>query len=178
MPAEESRARTIVRKMLYPSLAAGLLAFILGLQYCPAMARPAPDFTLPVVTAEGRPSGDRMRLADQHGKVVLVDFWATWCRPCQMSTPILVRLADRYRARGLVMIGVNVDEGEGEMIGPFMRHFHVTYPIVHDDGSAQSAYSIRALPTAVLIDRQGRIRNVHTGLAEESDLAGLIERLL
>jgi thiol-disulfide isomerase/thioredoxin len=178
MAAEESRARTIFRKMLYPSLAVGLLGFILGLQYCPALARPAPDFSLPVVAADGHASGDRMRLADQRGKVVLVDFWATWCRPCQMSTPILLRLAERYRVRGLVLIGVNVDEGEGEMVGPFMRHFNVTYPIVHDDGTAQGAYSIRALPTAVLIDRQGRIRNVHAGLADESDLASQIERLL
>ncbi len=178
MSENPSSARAWFKKLIYPSLAIGLLGFVLGLQYCPAMARPAADFTLPVLGTDGRPTGDRMRLADQRGKVVLVDFWATWCRPCQMSTPILVRIADRYRARGLVVMGVNVDEGSPEMVGPFMRHFGITYPVLYDDGQAQSAYSIRALPTAVLIDRQGRIRRVHTGLAEERDLADQIEHLL
>ena len=176
--SDEPTQRSWLRRLLYPSLAAGLLAFVLGLQYCPSLARPAPDFTLPVVSADGHMGGDRMRLADQRGKVLLVDFWATWCGPCQMSTPILVRLADRYRARGLVVMGVNVDQGSADMVGPFMHHFGITYPVLYDDGQAQSAYSIHALPTAILIDRLGRIRQVHQGLADERDLADQIEELL
>lgn len=175
---EASSGSSWVRRAVYPLLAVALIAFVLVLQYCPTVARPAPDFTLPVVSSDGHLGGDRMRLADQRGKVVLVDFWATWCRPCQASTPILVRLANRYRARGLVVLGVNVDEGTPDMVGPFIRHFGVTYPVLYDDGQAQSAYTIRALPTAVLIDREGRIRHVHTGLADEHELADQLEDLL
>lgn len=172
-------ARTLLSaKVVYPALALLLLGLILGLQYCPAAARNAPDFTLPLVAADGRMSGDRMRLGDQRGHVVLLDFWATWCRPCQLSTPALVHIAQRFRSRGVVVMGVNVDDGGPEAVPAYMRHFGIDYPVLYDDGTAQSRYGIHALPTAVIIDRLGRIRRVQQGLADERDLADQIESLL
>jgi peroxiredoxin len=179
MTAAANPARKLLEgRVLYPILAVLVLGVVLALQYWPALARNAPDFTLPVVTADGAAHGDRMRLADQRGKVVLLDFWATWCRPCRMSTPALVHLFARYRQRGLVVIGINVDDGGPEIVPEFMRRFAIDYPVLYDEGRTQSAYNVRALPTAVLIDRQGRIRRVHQGVASEEDLADQIEGLL
>ena len=165
-------------KVLYPAGAVALLGTIVGLQYCP-MARPmAQDFTLPVVTEGGRAGPDRMSLGNLRGKVVLLDFWATWCRPCAITTPSLVRLSHRFRARGLVVIGVNVDQDGPDAVPYFVRRYGVDYPVVYDDGNVSQRYNVRGLPTVVLIDRTGHIRRVHTGIAGEQELASQIEELL
>lgn len=165
-------------KVLYPLAALLLIGALVGLSRCPAASPMASDFSLPVVTPDGRSGPDRLRLADQRGKVVLLDFWATWCGPCARTTPMLVRLARRFRERGLVVWGVNVDQYGPEAVPMFMRRFRVDYPVVYDSGAVSEQYNVRALPTVVLIDRQGRIRKVHTGAAGEDDLADEIEALL
>jgi thiol-disulfide isomerase/thioredoxin len=165
-------------KALYPLLA--VLAIVVVVFLGPLLKRPrqAEDFTLPLVSADGRSGPDRMRLGDQRGKVVLLDFWATWCRPCQVTTPILARLHTRYRDRGLVVMGVNVDQEGPEAVPFFARRFGVNYPVVWDDGAVSSRWQIRALPTLMLIDRQGWIRYEHTGSDTERELAEQIEKLL
>lgn len=176
---EERRKSFADGRWVYPAMAVLLLASIVLLGRCP-MAHPmAQDFTLPVVTAEGRVTGDRMRLGDQHGKVVVLDFWATWCRPCQITTPTLVRVSHRFRNRGVVVMGVNVDQDGPEAIPTFMRRFAVDYPMVFDEGGGVSnRYNVRALPTLMVIDREGRVRHTHQGVATEDELAEQIEGLL
>jgi cytochrome c biogenesis protein CcmG/thiol:disulfide interchange protein DsbE len=105
-------------KILYPAIAIliGLTA-LFGTAILPRLAlgfgsgmvgQQAPDFTLPVV-ANGDP-GARMQLAELKGRPVVIDFWATWCGPCQVQAPILDRLARKYEGRGLVVLGVNIDD--------------------------------------------------------------------
>src|SRR5438045_4154785 len=133
-PTEERRQSFTDSRWFYPAMAVLLLATIVLVGRCPMTHPMAQDFTLPVVTAEGRATGDRMRLGDQHGKVVVLDFWATWCRPCQITTPTLVRVGHRFRDRGVVVMGVNVDQDGPEAIPFFMRRFGVDYPMVFDEG--------------------------------------------
>jgi thiol-disulfide isomerase/thioredoxin len=165
-------------KAIFPIVALLTVLAIVFLGPLLQRPRPAEDFSLPLVGADGRSGPDRMSLADQRGKVVLLDFWATWCRPCQASTPVLTRLSERYRERGLVVLGVNVDQDGPEAVPYFARRFGVNYPIVFDEGGVSARYRIRALPTLLLIDRQGMVRFERTGAESERELAAQIEKLL
>ncbi len=163
----------------YPLLA--LVAFIAVVVFGPILfdrPRPAPDFTLPLVGEAGTAGPDRLRLGDLRGRVVLLDFWATWCGPCQRSTPMLARLNRRYGARGLSVVGVNVDQEGPAAVPVFARRFGLDYQVVYDDGPVSAQYGIRGLPTMLLVDRTGMIRVTRVGSESEEALAREIERLL
>lgn len=167
-----------LRAVAFPILALVVLVALVALGPLFERPRMAADFSLPVVNDAGQSGPDRMSLHDQRGKVVLLDFWATWCRPCQITTPMLARLSARYRDRGLTVVGVNVDENGPEAVPFFSRRFGINYPVLYDDGQVSSRYGIRGLPTLVLIDRQGWIRYRHTGVESEQELVRQIEKLL
>lgn len=117
----------------------------------------APDFTLR--TLDGR----NLRLQEQRGRVVLVNFWATWCGPCRVEMPHLNRLHDKYRAAGLVLLGVNVDEDPRAAAGVAAK-LGVQFPVLLDTDKAVSRlYDLNSMPSTVLIDRDGRVRHVHRG---------------
>lgn len=140
---------------------------------------PAPTLDLPVITAQGELGAEHVRLTEQRGKVVLFDFWATWCGPCRMMTPVLQRLHTRYASQGLVVVGVNVDESGPAVVPRFRERFGIQYPLVYDVGSTWSTrYGVEGLPTLVLIDRQGNIRYRHAGVESEGELQSLVESLL
>jgi thiol-disulfide isomerase/thioredoxin len=115
------------------------------------------------------------------GKVVLVDFWASWCGPCKKSFPALEALHQRYKAKGLVVIGVSVDEDPAAM-DRFLKQHAVSFPIVRDKSQkfVQTA-KIGAMPTSLLVDRQGTIRFINSGFkgsASEAAMRQQIEQLL
>ena len=120
----------------------------------------APDFSLPQVG-----SGKAFHLNAQRGKVVLVDFWATWCGPCRMAIPHLIELQKEYGKKGFTMVGVSLDQQGEPVVGPFYQQWKMNYPVVIDsDGSVARNYGgIRSIPTAVLIDRKGKIINGFVG---------------
>ncbi len=128
---------------------------------CPADAKPANlNFTLKDM------HGRDVRLSDYKGKVILLDFWATWCGPCKYEIPGFVELQERYRDRGLQVIGVSVDD-TADKLAPFAQQFKINYPILqglgHDE--VQEAYGpIWGIPINVLISRDGKICARHTGL--------------
>ena len=166
-------------KVLYPLLGVILLGALILLGVRPRHYGSAADFSLPVVSDAGEAGPDRVSLRDLRGHPVLLDFWATWCGPCRFETPILVRLHQRFQARGLVVIGVNVDEGGPIAVPAFRRHFGIDYPLVYDEGMGASGhYGIEGLPTLVLIDRAGQVRMRHPGMISESELAQAITDVL
>jgi len=101
----------------------------------------APDFELD--TLDGR----RLRLSDLRGRVVLVNFWAAWCAPCRVEMPWLAELDARYRARGLTILGVSVDDSGREQIAKFVRARQVDYPVLLKDNAGELCYGgVRFLP--------------------------------
>jgi len=117
----------------------------------------APDFTLRAL------DGPNLRLQEQRGKVVLVNFWATWCGPCRKEMPHLNRLADKYRASGLVLLGINVDD-DVRNATEVAAKLGVKFPVLLDtDKKVSRLYDLNSMPSTMVIDRNGRVRFVHRG---------------
>lgn len=134
--------------------------------------REAPDFTLP------RIDSGQLQLSSYRGKVVLLDFWATWCVPCREETPHFVELQEKYKDRGLQIIGVSMDDSP-EPVHTFYAQFHMNYPVVMGTAETGSAYGgVLGLPIAFLIDRNGIIHFKHMGATDAAVFEKEITTLL
>lgn len=121
------------------------------------VANAAPDFTL------RRVDGPNLRLQEQRGRVVMVNFWATWCGPCRQEMPHLNRLHAKYRDAGFLLLGVNIDEDVNKAVGLSSR-LGLQFPILLDtEKKVSRLYDLTTMPSTVLIDRDGRVRHVHLG---------------
>ncbi len=154
--------------------AALALAVLAGAAAGAVQSRPAPDFTLPSA------AGQNLRLAEQRGNVVMLNFWASWCGPCKREMPQLNRLYGKYHSAGFVLLGVNVDEDPRNAIGASSR-LGVQFPVLFDAAQKVSRlYELRTMPSTVLIDRDGKVRYVHLGYKDgyEDDYDRQIAELL
>jgi peroxiredoxin len=134
---------------------------------------PAPDFSLK--DADGR----TVKLADYRGKVVLLNFWATWCGPCRIEIPWFTEFETSYKDRGFAVIGVSMDEEGWEIVKPYMRRAKVNYRVVIGDDEVAANYGgVTSLPTTFIIDQEGRIASVHVGLVSKADYVNDINELL
>jgi peroxiredoxin len=132
----------------------------------------APPFSL--IDLNGR----TLELGAQKGKVVLLDFWATWCPPCRVEIPGFVRLQGRYRDQGLVVIGISLDDSP-EPVREFYREFRMNYPVAMGDERISELYGgILGLPTTFVIGRDGRVYYKHMGATAVSDIEEEIKELL
>ena len=132
----------------------------------------APDFTLPQL------DGHDLRLSSYQGKVVLLDFWATWCYPCREEIPHLVELQRKYSDRGLQIIGVSMDDSS-EPVGPFCQEFHMNYPVVMGTAKTGALFGgVMGLPITFLIGRDGRIYFKHIGATDVAVFEKEIKSLL
>lgn len=135
--------------------------------------KPAPDWQL------NEPNGKTVKFSDFRGKVVILDFWATWCAPCRVEIPNFVDLQKQYGDKGLRVVGVSLDEQGPEVVKKFVRQFGVTYPIVMGNQKVAEAYGgIDAIPTTFVIDRHGRIVNQHMGYDDKEAFEKEIQSLL
>lgn len=122
-----------------------------------ALAEPAPDFTLK------SDNGKNIRLAEQRGKVVMINFWASWCGPCRKEMPLLDELYQRYEPAGFTLFGVNVEQNP-EAAQRFLEDVGVSFPILYDpESSVSQRYQVDAMPTTVMVDRDGQVRYVNRG---------------
>jgi thiol-disulfide isomerase/thioredoxin len=150
------------------------MAAVLLLSACSQAPAPAaaPPLTLPGL------SGKPVSLSDFAGKVVLLDFWATWCEPCQEELPDLLRLQESYGNRGLVILGVSMDAGSKKVVEGYVRKNGVSYPILLADGRPVEGYRVIGLPTAFLIDSSGRIVKRYLGPKSFKEVSVDLESLL
>ncbi len=142
------------------------------------VSRPTPDIVLATL------DGGEINVSQQQGKVVLVNFWGTWCDPCIRETPALQAAYARYRDEGLLIVGVNVTSSELkqgktlEDVQAFVDKFGVEYPIALDlEGEASQAFRVLPLPTSFFIDAQGLIRFVRVGEINADEIAVLFDAL-
>lgn len=138
-----------------------LVSLVLGWQanlaWAVSLDQVAPDFTLRSL------SGENLRLQEYRGKVVLINFWASWCGPCRQEMPILDRIHKRYEPAGFTVLGVNV-EGEQDKARKIADRLDVSFPLLFDVGQQVSEdYALKSMPYTVLVDRDGQIRFIHHG---------------
>src|SRR5580693_6409088 len=135
--------------------------------------REAPDFALK--DADGK----TVHLSEYRGKVVLLDFWATWCDPCRLEIPWFMDLERKNKDRGFEVLGVSMDDEGWEVVKPFMKSVGMNYRVViGNDETTQMYGGVDSLPSTFLIDRQGKIAAIHIGLASRKVFEDGVEELL
>ena len=170
------------QQLLVPALVAGTLILgswflsdTIGDQAPQVPARQeAPDFTL-----KDALSNEDVQLSSYRGKVVLVDFWATWCRPCLMEIPHFKELKDEFGADKFEVLGVSTDHKGLTVLVPFLEKWKLNYPAMLDTGAVSTAYGgIRSLPTTFLLDKQGKVIQTFIGYRDKSVFHDAISRAL
>jgi cytochrome c biogenesis protein CcmG/thiol:disulfide interchange protein DsbE len=112
------------------------------------------------------------------GRVVLLDFWATWCTGCKLEIPWYVEFQKKYGAQGLTSVGIAMDEDGWTSVRPYLREHPIGYPIVINERNVGDQYGVTNLPVTLLIDRQGRIADAHLGLVDKAGWERQIQTLL
>jgi peroxiredoxin len=133
----------------------------------------APDFVLKDV------NGKPLKLSDYKGKVVLLNFWATWCGPCKIEIPWFKEFETNLKNRGFAVVGVAMDDEGWEVVKPYLEKQAVNYRVVMGNDQVSIQYgNVDSLPTTFLIDKEGKIASIHIGLVSKGDYAAEIEQLL
>lgn len=133
----------------------------------------APDFALKDL------DGNTVKLSDYKGKVVIIDFWATWCGPCRRGIPEFIELQSEYGEDKLVILGVSVDQGDLSVVPAFAKNYGINYPVLYANEDIQRKYGpIRSIPTAFIVDTDGKAREVAVGLRPKSYFKEKIDSLL
>lgn len=130
------------------------------------------DFTLPTLDS------DEISLGDFKGKVIILDFWATWCAPCRVEIPGYVELQREYGEIGLQILGVSLDRGGKEGVKLFCEKYRVNYPILMDNGDVARRFRVTAIPTTYIIDREGNLFKKYVGARGKDVFKNDIEELI
>ena len=154
---------------------AALAAFVmLGAAHAADAGGPAPAFTLSALT------GETAALSQYKGQVVMVNFWATWCGPCQQEMPLLDQMYKKYKVAGFTLLGVSVDK-DAAPVKDLMARRPVSFPVLQDPANqVRKAYHVDEMPSAVIIDRKGEIRYIHRGYkpGDENEYQDRIRQLI
>jgi peroxiredoxin len=159
---------------LFKTITLGLTMAVALPLGCPAQSHSkAPNFVLK--TQEGK----TLELKRLKGKVVVLNFWATWCSPCRAEIPGMLEVYDKYKSKGLEIIGVSLDRGGWTRVTPFVQRMRITYPVVIGDGELVELYGgIEAIPTTFIIDKKGNVAQKHIGYLSKEAFEEQIQGLL
>jgi thiol-disulfide isomerase/thioredoxin len=124
-------------------------------------------------------AGEALSSKELEGQVVLVDFWATWCGPCRRSIPHLIELYDEYKAQGVTIVGVSLDQKGPAVVTPFVEQYKINYPVVMGTGQVVADFGgVRGIPTAFIISQDGKIYRKIVGLRDKAAYEKDIKALL
>jgi thiol-disulfide isomerase/thioredoxin len=161
------------------------IAVVLGVTVLPMfnpprsklLGLPAPVFTLPVMS--GGDPGSRVRSSDLRGKVVVVDFWASWCAPCRAEAPIIDRVAKRHDPKEVIVLGIATSGDDWQRAVQFVQSHGIGYTTLFDEGdSVSSAFRVTTLPTLVVLDREGVVTAVRARMVHEDEIESLVAAAL
>ena len=132
----------------------------------------APDFTLPAV------DGSFVKLSDYQGKVIMVDFWATWCPPCQEMIPVLSKLHKRFSKEGLIILGVSLDKEGLGLLGSYVYENRIPYKVLMGNDQLKRDFGVVSIPTLFMIDREGRLVRKMMGFHSYGELESQLKKYL
>ncbi len=174
-----------IAAILFSTLAAGLASAQSNahsatpdIQAAPDILKPAAqrkdaaDFTLPDQNAQP------LTLSAYKGKVVLLDFWATWCGGCKVELPWYIEFDRKYGDKGLVVIGVSMDDGGMKVVKPFLAEKHINYRVVLGNDQLAEKFALGPMPMTLLIDRTGKVAVSHSGIVNKESFEENINALL
>jgi len=170
------RATTVFRRILLSGCFGLFVVYMTAHAAMPAIGQKSPDFTLRSNV------GKNLKLSELRGKVVMINFWATWCSPCRQEMPHFNRFYAQYTKAGFVMLGVNVDDN-ADKAKSMVQELKIAFPVVFDTGKHVSRlYDVDAMPSTVLVDRDGTVRHIYRGYRAgveqryESDIRELLKQ--
>ena len=161
------------------------IAVVLGITILPMfrpprsklIGLPAPVFTLAVMS--GGETGSRVRSSDLRGKVVVVDFWASWCAPCRAEAPLIDRVASKHDAKDVVVLGIATSGDDWQRAVEFATSHGLRYTTLFDDGDhVAAAFRVQVLPTLVVLDRAGVVTAVRPRMVQEDEIESLVAEAL
>ncbi|MGB8329514.1 MAG: redoxin domain-containing protein [Polyangiales bacterium] len=177
--AHQSAPRRWIHWLVTALVFVALYAWMTRGTVSPLLGEVAPDWTL-TVAAGADPGGQtKVRLSDMGGRVVVLDFWASWCGACRRATPILNDLKEEFAERGVAFYAVNVEPIDRQRLQAAHLSFGTEFPSLHDrSGEVQRRYSIRMLPTVIVVGQDGLVRWTSAGVPSKIRLRGAISEAL
>jgi thiol-disulfide isomerase/thioredoxin len=176
-PASSEKSLNAVAVAILLAGLFGAFAFVPRFMSDRGSGQDAPDVSAPLV-ANAAANERTFKISDHKGSPILIDFWATWCGPCRAEAPIIDRMSQRYKDRGLVVVGMNTSDEAG-MAESWVKANHISFPIAYDDGNrAARAFGVDSLPTLVVISKSGKIAAIRQGVTSDDDLDRIIRSAL
>ena len=179
-PAGSDRAHLARMALVVVGLAVGFALVPRATQGCGKAngTEEAPDFTATIVANPLEPGQTTLDMGKLRGHPVVLDFWATWCGPCQAEAPIVNALSQRFKDKGLVVVGVNTSDAEG-LAARYAAKKNLTFPIVYDaDNAIANKYRVDNLPTLIVVSKDGKMVAVRHGVTSDADLERLVRQVL
>ncbi|MBS3819265.1 TlpA family protein disulfide reductase [bacterium] len=146
-------------------LGLGILLIVQGIGAVDDKVKKAPEFSLEIL------DGKTVSLSNYEGKVLFLNFWATWCPPCRDEIPGFIEMYEEYQAEGLEIIGISLDKGNRNKVKQFVKSYEINYPVAMATPKVVEDYQPgRYIPTTIVIDREGKIRHKHVGYMDKETM--------